>query len=245
MMLTDSEIRKAGVVRLDHDSHYGSTSYDLSIQTIIDSEGKTFRGEGYTVKPQEIVWVISRERIELPSDITAHAVIKTGLCNSGLLALNIGIVDPGWHGPLATAIINFSSASYYLKPRESFLRLTFYKHNIPDKKREVHVDEDDYLEARKKVAIETFGSTFLDIKGLAREVSGNLIGGWKEKIVFWGAVIAIVLGFLSVFLAVSTYLLPWSGVPYQSHFDDLDKRVTALEAASGKNPTTAATKGAE
>lgn len=242
MMLTDKEIRDARVVKLDHDSHYGATSYDLSIETIIDSEGRTSR-EGYTVKPQEIVWVISRERIELPFDITAHAVIKTGLCNKGLLALNIGIVDPGWHGPLATAIINFSSAEYYIKPKESFLRLTFYKHSMPDKRVPSYNDEVDYLESKKKVAIETFGSTFLDITRLSREVSGNLIGGMKEKIIFWSAVAAIVLGFGSVFVAVSTYLLPWSG-PYQSKFDDLEKRITILEASS-KTPNALSAEGAQ
>lgn len=242
MMLTDKEIRDARVVHFDHDAHYGATSYDLSIQTIIDSEGKTFR-EGYTVKPQEIVWVISRERIELPFDMTAHAVIKTGLCNKGLLALNIGIVDPGWNGPLATAIINFSSAEYYIKPKESFLRLTFYRHAMPDKRKSSYNDEVEYLESKKKVAIETFGSTFLDIKRLSREVSGNLIGGAKEKIIFWSAVAAIVLGFGSVFVAVSTYLLPWSG-PYQSKFDDLEKRITILEASS-KMPNALPAEGAQ
>lgn len=232
MMLTDNEIRKAGLVRLDHDAQYGSTSYDLTVLTIIDSTGKTYQGEGYPVKPQEIVWVISRERLELPFDVTAHAVIKTGLCNSGLLALNIGIVDPGWHGPIATAIINFSSSNYYLKPKESFLRMSFFRHEMPTKQKRIDMDASSYLEDKKKGAIEKFGATFLDIDGLARQVSSNLIGGMKEKIVFWSAVAAIVIGFLSVFVAVSTYLLPWSGMPYQSHFDDLEKRVRDLEAAS-------------
>lgn len=233
MMLTNKEIRAARVVIFDHDAHYSATSYDLSVETIIDANGNTYEGEGYTVKRQEIVWVVSRERIELPMDITAHAVIKTGLCNKGLLALNIGIVDPGWHGHLATAIINFSGQEYYLKPKESFLRLTFYKHNIPEKsKYPTHIDKRDYIEAKKKDAIETFSSTFLDVSGIAREVSANLFGGVKEKIVFWSAVFAIVLGFGSLFVAVSSYLLPWSGMPYQTHFDDLEKRVRALETSS-------------
>ncbi|MDP9837691.1 deoxycytidine triphosphate deaminase [Neorhizobium huautlense] len=233
MMLTDREIREARLVSFDNDGRYSATSYDLSVDTIIDSTGITYRGEGYSVKPQEIVWVISRERIELPANITAHAVIKTSLCNSGLLALNIGIVDPGWQGPLATAIINFSSSTYYLKPKESFLRLSFFRHETPSKHKAYIIDANNYLEDKKKAAIETFGSTFLDIDGLAKKVSSNLIGGAKEKIFFWSAAAAILLGFLSVFIAVSTYLMPWSG-PYQGHFDDLEKRVTVLEATSKK-----------
>ena len=117
------------------------------------------------------------------------------------------------------------------------LRLSFYKHDTPSKYNISRIDANNYLEDKKKAAIETFGSTFLDIDGLAKKVSSNLIGGTKEKIFFWSAAAAIILGFLSVFIAVSTYLMPWSGMPYQSHFDDLEKRVTDLEKAS-KNANT-------
>ncbi|GAA2857660.1 deoxycytidine triphosphate deaminase [Aminobacter niigataensis] len=229
MLLTDNEIRQAGVVRSGRDEHYGSTSYDLSIRSIIDSEGKLFVSEGYTVKPQEIVWVTSKERIVLNSDITAHAVIRTSLCNSGLLALNIGIVDPGWNGQLATAIINFSKSEYYLRPGEKFLRLSFYKHSTPTKVNNINKTELEYIQERKKLAIETFGSTFLNVEDLTRRVRESFIGSWKEKTILWGAMGAIIFGFLSIFVAIAAYIIPWNGALYQSNFEDLQERVGILE----------------
>ena len=59
--------------------------------------------------PQGIVQVVSSERVKVPSTITGLATVKTSLCNEGLLALNIGIIDPGYEGAISSFLLNFSS----------------------------------------------------------------------------------------------------------------------------------------
>lgn len=232
MLLTDTEIQAASVIFNPNPKNFGSTSYDLSPDAIIESNGVVYKDEGYTVKPQEIVWVTSKEIVSLPKNITAHATIKTGLCNKGLLALNIGIVDPGWTGPLATAIINFSKSEYYLSPKATFLRLSFYKHEAPDTFNKLHRKRKEYEEEKKKDAIEIFGSTFLDFKRITKDVRDEFFGSYAPKVLFYITAIGFGIGGLSLFASLATYFMPGNGAAYQSNFTSVQQKVHDLDEST-------------
>ena len=59
--------------------------------------------------------------------------MKTSLCREGILAINVGVVDPGWEGPLSSLLLNFGSDSYALRPGDTFIRLTFHRIENPTK----------------------------------------------------------------------------------------------------------------
>lgn len=123
MILSDKEIKEEKLILDEDESNYRATSYDVSIGKIITTEGKV--EEEFIIKPQGIVEVISKERVKLPKYITGYAMVKTSLCNEGILPLNIGIIDPGWEGPLSATLLNFSKKEFRLGKGKIFYGLPF------------------------------------------------------------------------------------------------------------------------
>lgn len=129
-MLTCDEIKAKNIVNLGLDSNYSATSYDLTIEKIIDSDGNEH--ESFDIESGGLVEVISNEILNLPDHITALAHVKTGMSSKGLLALNIGMIDPGWAGPLSTTLVNFGDGkSMRIHKDDKFLRVTFHEHTRP------------------------------------------------------------------------------------------------------------------
>src|SRR5690348_9613144 len=82
------------------------SSFDLTIGSIFDQEGKKVEGL-FTLKPGHMVQVVSTEVFNLSDRVTGHVTYKTTLTKKGIWALTVGIVDPGWDGPVATTLLNF------------------------------------------------------------------------------------------------------------------------------------------
>ena len=123
MLLSDKEIKAKNLVENPIDEHFRAASYDLSVGKIISVEGKEV--SEFRLKPPGIVEIISHEKVKLPKDVVGYAMVKTSLCNEGILALNIGVVDPGYQGYLSTTLLNFGNKEFLLNINDVFLRLTF------------------------------------------------------------------------------------------------------------------------
>jgi dUTPase len=139
----------------------------------------------------------------LPDGIAGIALVKTSLCNEGILALGIGIIDPGWEGKLSSFLVNFGKTSRSIKEGEVFLRLTFYtlaeQAIAPPKDsnfKQTISDDNVYLLDKRKNTLDKLGPDFLNVKAIAREVFGaNFIR------------IASAAGAAALFLALLTFLL--------------------------------------
>jgi len=107
--------------------------YDLRVQTLISKrDGKSEKSEDdCDVSPQGIVLAMSQEVVKLPPGICAFASVKTTLCREGVMAINVGLIDPGWEGPISSVLLNFGKDPYRLKSGEAFLRLTFHRVTVP------------------------------------------------------------------------------------------------------------------
>jgi deoxycytidine triphosphate deaminase len=105
MLLSGEAIRQGKLINDASEDDYRGASYDLHIGTIIDPTGEATRA--YTLPAQGIVEVISRETVSIPKNIAGFATVKTSLCNEGILAINIGIVDPLYSGLVSSFLINF------------------------------------------------------------------------------------------------------------------------------------------
>ena len=103
-------------------------SYDLRIGKIIVS-GKIYK-DNYIIQPQEMVILISQERVRIPRNLVGYALPQTNLGQEGILALSTGIIDPGYEGLISTAAINFEQAPRCVRFGDRFLRLVF--HEIED-----------------------------------------------------------------------------------------------------------------
>jgi deoxycytidine triphosphate deaminase len=192
MLLSDQEIKNRRLVENRIEAHFRAASYDLSVGTIISVEGKEEEGE-YWLKPQGIVEIISRERVKLPKDVVGYVMVKTSLCNQGILALNIGIVDPGYEGFLSTTLLNFGKNKFLLRINDVFLRLTFLDCYIsPRSNRPSPVGYRDYVRGKRE-KMENFPETFLNLEATVQEASEPLFEDLKKKLIFWVPVGAFAL----------------------------------------------------
>ena len=121
MLLSDREIKQRKLIDVPTEKNFRATSYDVTVGKIITVEGKEV--DDLVLQPSGVVQVVSRERIALPHDITSLAMVKTDLCNRGILALNIGIAGPGYSGHLSSPLLNFSKTDFYLTKDEVFFEL--------------------------------------------------------------------------------------------------------------------------
>jgi deoxycytidine triphosphate deaminase len=94
MILVRDEIEAKNIVHSAQVNGPRSTTYDATVGEII-IEGKSIQESSFTLLPRGIAWVISTEEFRLPSDVTGLATLKTTWTHNGVLALNLGIVDPG------------------------------------------------------------------------------------------------------------------------------------------------------
>ncbi|PKH91059.1 hypothetical protein CXF76_13510 [Pseudoalteromonas sp. 78C3] len=141
MQLSPAQSIKLGLVKsysgctlLDSD-YLGKSSIDLKVRTIISrsEDGKKEETSSYQIAPQEMVCLISSERIDVKPGYVAYVFLKNQLSQKGLLALNTGIVDSGFCGPLSTLVTNLSSeylsldSNSELQDENIFLRVVFHR----------------------------------------------------------------------------------------------------------------------
>src|SRR5712691_5628323 len=83
----------------------------------------------YFLEPREMVWVLSKEEFDMPADVTGFATLRTTFTKQGILALNVGIIDPLFRGPISTALINFSDRPRAIRIGDKFFRIAFFPHS--------------------------------------------------------------------------------------------------------------------
>jgi deoxycytidine triphosphate deaminase len=231
MILISKEISDLKIVDNPIKESQRETTYDATVGEIIH-EGKTFARDAYVLPSRGMVWVVSRERFALPPHVTGLATLRTTWTHSGILALNVGIIDPGWHGPLATALVNFSSTNFEIKKGEAFLRVLFISHSETQAK-EKNISTNEYLRQMRDRSAR-IPNTFLNISSLAEEVKAKIFdssafGSWIARWGVWLAAIAIGLTLIPIAYGVST---EWMGRRVdleilKASVDDLRKQQSA------------------
>ena len=143
-MLSGDQIRERKLINNAVESGFRAASYDLHIEKLIKPDGAVT--DSYSVPPQGIVEVVSRERLNIPDNVVGLAMVKTSLCNYGLLALNIGIIDPGWNGPISSFLINFGRNNRLLTKGEVFLRISCHSLDEPSSLvKRVNIQDEEYM----------------------------------------------------------------------------------------------------
>ena len=186
MMLNRDEIVAKGVIAEGYDPHsQRDAGYDLRIQTLMGKGEKDqieLAAQSYDLAPQGIAAVVSREVVKLPPDVCAYASVKTSLCREGILAINIGVIDPGWEGPISSLLLNFGKDSYQLRSNQYFLRLTFHTITAPESVKSVVKDRATY-EAEVMRGFEArLASTFMDFDKAARTSTKNYSDDMKNAL---------------------------------------------------------------
>lgn len=216
-LLSGDEIKSAGLIGGANADSFRASTYDLTVGEIIPGGKKAKllpkNGE-YQLKPGGMVRVIARESLKLPDSITGHALPRNTLCTKGVLAINIGIVDPGFHGPISSTLINFGSAPYPLVPGTPFLRVSFHRcHPMAARVAAETWEREKYVENAKQQVLAYSGSHFLNLDETVSLASKEAFGHFRAALIVWAAVAAVVL-------AVITVLVPLGASFVDRHFTD-------------------------
>ncbi|WP_434389181.1 dCTP deaminase domain-containing protein [Melittangium boletus] len=205
-MLTGVQIKQKSLIQGGEERCYRAASYDLRISKLVKPDGEV--ADSYVLPAQGIVEVISKERICIPHDITGLAMVKTSLCNEGLLALNIGIIDPGWNGPISSFLINFGKNDRLLSANEVFLRLTFHQLNeATDLVKPFKIEDNEYIEDRRRKVVAGFAKSFLNISQVIEKFTDDTFNKYKNRALGYVSAAAFILGALTFFLNFGNLML--------------------------------------
>lgn len=178
------------------------SSFELSIGVIVDKDGNRTTGP-FVLKPGEMVQVVSKEVFRLPNDVTGHVTYKTALTRHGIWALTVGIVDPGWEGPIGTTLLNFSRVDFPIDRGLTFLRVTLFKHStVPDALLPKPVTSPEYIRDIQKIASTKFSRTFLNSDEIVEKAGGAVIDRMQKIVLAWITVIAAVFTIIQVILTI-------------------------------------------
>jgi deoxycytidine triphosphate deaminase len=200
MQIRGQEAVNLHLVENAQNRHVRDASYDLSVEmVIVNGQSQTLP---FTLKPQHMCTIVSKERVCIKEGFVAFAQPKTDLCQRGLLALSTGIIDLGYNGKLSTTAINFSQGSIELRSDDAFLRVTFHqvKPNTGLPPIETTAVSDINYISKKLDDSKLYPQTFLDIPKHLRDFSHEL---FKDVLSLVGSrfqwyVAVIALGFALV-----------------------------------------------
>ena len=158
-----------------------NASYDLSAGTAIwktpttDRYGGNIETRSYspepaanvqptvTVQPGQMIFIVTREDISMPSGLCGTVYSRNSLALAGILALNAGHVDPGYKGPIAIRLINLRATPWTLALGEAIFTITFQT---------VDHNPCDPVSARRK---ETQESVISRVRGTADAALSNAL----------------------------------------------------------------------
>jgi deoxycytidine triphosphate deaminase len=176
------------------------SSFDLTVGCIVDHEGKQVQGP-FTIKPGHMVQIISAEELKLSDRVTGHVTYKTTMTRQGIWALTVGIVDPGWNGPVATTLLNFSRVDHSIAEGDPFLRVSLFEHEpVPADKLRKSPLPGEYVKDIKKIAASRFPMTFLDTTNIAEAAGRTVLTQIRTEALGWVAGIAILITIIQIAL---------------------------------------------
>jgi hypothetical protein len=174
-----------------------------------------------------MVQVVSSEVLHLSDRVTGHVTYKTTMTRHGIWALTVGIVDPGWQGPIATTLLNFSRVDHAIAEGDAFLRVSFFEHEaVPAEKLRKAPPLEAYLRDIQKIAATMFPPTFLDTKDISEKASRSVLNRLRKEALAWVVLVAVVFTGLQIVAAWFT----GSGRPTMSEIESLKDKVEAMQS---------------
>jgi deoxycytidine triphosphate deaminase len=246
MLLSGTKITKNRIIDDVGPKSVRAVSYDLRIGTILARPGglDVISTHAYDLPPQGMVEVISLERMRLPHNIMGQAAIKTSLSDRCVLALGIGLIDPGYDGYLSSTLVNFGTQPFRLERGDIFLRTTFHEYDSSGETvKEVHTDFDDYLQDKREKVLTRFSRTFLNLDQTTRDAF-KVLRNKLLAISAWAALIvaaSTAIGSLGIVVLGTRWLPPIgnseieevraTNAKLQSEYNEAEKELSDIRQA--------------
>lgn len=201
--LNGTQIKQLDIITNASADNFRAASYDFQIGQIITPDGDLTTQ--YKLPPQGIVEVISKEALQMPINILGNVQIKTSFSNLGLLALGIGIADPGYHGKVSSFIVNFSKDERMLLRGESFLRVIFMKINNTDLAVVKETPNPNYINEARNRVVSGFSSTFLNTDKVVEKFLDEATDKYKKQFFTYVSIAAFGLAIMTFMLNFGTF----------------------------------------
>jgi deoxycytidine triphosphate deaminase len=170
-MIVGNSILQRNLVKGGGTQNLKNSTYDLTVGEIVPigkaavKKRQNSQMVSYFLEPREMVWVLSKEEFDIPATVTGLATLRTTFTKLGILALNVGIIDPLFKGPISTALINFSDRPRRIAVGDKFFRVAFFEHDdvTAFNKQAESVSRDEYVRWLETVSYGEFSRSFLNI----------------------------------------------------------------------------------
>jgi len=117
-----------------------------------------------TLRPGQMVFVITHEELKLPEDVSGTVYSRNKLQKQNVLALNAGHVDPGYEGPIMIRLINLGAIPWPLTLGEAVFTVVFHTVQPSDGlSGHARRTKAETFEAAMKTAVEAFSNPFHDL----------------------------------------------------------------------------------
>lgn len=198
-LLTGEEIVSEHLVDGGTDGLYRATTYDISVGDIVPDGGELWEQSKYSLPPGGMVRVISKEVLRMPPTVTAHVLLKNALCLRGVLAINIGIIDPGFVGPISSTLINFGRQPCVIEKGDAFLRVSFFRSAESTRAANAQTwERQKYVDEVKKQVLAYSGPKFLNLDDLTAKAAATAFGSFKDGLILWGGLAALLLTLIAI-----------------------------------------------
>lgn len=177
-VLSDREIRdlirEAQMIQGGSDERIFACSYEfrpgIIVSTGPDSDrstkdwtGSTVASDLHTVQPGHLIWVRTLEKVAMPKDICAFWWQTNRLSRQGLMLVNMSMIEPGYHGPLACLFVNFGAKPVIIEPGTVVAKLVFERMGT-DAQKPLNLEIDDLSYDRGLISAALDAPvTFLDV----------------------------------------------------------------------------------
>ena len=228
MIIPDSEIERRIQMNPPLISDYAQANlkncgYTLRVSKVFQPESKDLLFSQPTaglppqtlwkLGPSETLVVMTRESINMPTDLCGVYAPLHRLGKQGVLLLNASIVEPGYAGPLSCFLVNFSSQPVYLAEGDPVTKITFHRlqsspaHPVP-----LVISSAQYERNLTKEA-HNFTRSFLDVSGIEERATQKAQAGLRKSIALGGAFVAVLLLWSSLEPLLSGWLWQRQGLP--------------------------------
>jgi len=133
------------------------------LETLYFKEGEE-HPPSLTLAPGQMVFVITHEELELPSEVSGTVYSRNRLQKENILALNAGHVDPGYHGPIIIRLINLGAQGWPLELGDPVFTVVFHTVTPPkDARPPDRRTKETTLDTARRAASNGFSNPFHDL----------------------------------------------------------------------------------
>lgn len=199
MLVTEARIAEQKLVQPAWQIKTKNSTCDLTVGKIFPMGKRPRHWEvgtrEFILKPGHMVSVVTSQTLSLPRNVTGLATLVTSLTQKGILCLNVGVIDPGYDGPLSAMLVNFSNVEREISVDQRLFRILLFEHekvlNLePFTQHPVTYAYD--VNARSQ---HQFSETFLNVHRVIKLARGE---AWKtvatSVLVNWLPILALVAG---------------------------------------------------